>query len=203
MTQNIEPSIGDITTRDKVGLAGRSRIIWNACPECGHERWSSYSLYKKRDGKILCAPCIGRRTINQNNLRWWNESEHRDDCQCSRCADQWGENNPSWNGGKYTTADGYVNILVAPDSPYIEMADSKRYVAEHRLKMAQKLGRPLRKGETVHHIDGNRGNNDLGNLELWYTNHGHGVRVKDMLEDWARLYDYHCPGCECKECYDG
>jgi hypothetical protein len=73
------------------------------------------------------------------------------------------------------------------------MTDSRGYVMEHRYVIAQKLGRVLLREETVHHMDGNKQNNEIDNLELWFTNHGHGVRVKDMLEDWCRLYDYHYP----------
>ena len=35
---------------------------------------------------------------------------------------------------------------------------------EHRLVAEEKLGRPLRKGEVVHHIDGDYKNNDPDNL---------------------------------------
>jgi len=40
------------------------------------------------------------------------------------------------------------------------------YVYEHRLLMEQKLGRLLSQGEVVHHLDGNKQNNSLGNLSL-------------------------------------
>lgn len=53
------------------------------------------------------------------------------------------------------------------------MATQAGYVAEHRLLMAQRLGRMLRPGEVVHHRDGNRQNNDLANLELFQTNADH------------------------------
>jgi hypothetical protein len=49
------------------------------------------------------------------------------------------------------------------------------YIAEHRLVMAHFLGRPLLSKEQVHHIDGNRNNNDIGNLQLRQGNHGSGV----------------------------
>ena len=38
-------------------------------------------------------------------------------------------------------------------------------VDEHRVILAEKLGRPIRPGYIAHHIDGNRQNNDPDNLE--------------------------------------
>lgn len=37
-------------------------------------------------------------------------------------------------------------------------------VHTHRIVAEEKLGRPLKKGEIVHHIDGNKRNNDPSNL---------------------------------------
>lgn len=37
---------------------------------------------------------------------------------------------------------------------------------EHRVVAEQMLGRPLKKGEIVHHKDGNKHNNDPSNLEV-------------------------------------
>ena len=36
----------------------------------------------------------------------------------------------------------------------------------HRIVAEQKMGRPLQPGEIVHHIDGNKRNNDPSNLEV-------------------------------------
>jgi len=190
--------IGEIRPRNEAGLAGRSLVIWNACPGCGAERWSLLKLYKERGGEILCPSCIGKRTVNQNNLKWWNKGNHKDGCRCARCADQTGSNNPMWNGGISRQGD-YVTVKIYQDNPMFIMADTRGYVMEHRLVVAQKLGRPLRKGETVHHINGIKNDNRIENLELWFTNHSHGVRVKDILADWVKLYDYHCPSCNCEE----
>lgn len=45
-------------------------------------------------------------------------------------------------------------------------ADRDGYVPEHRLVMENKIGRYLNPKEVVHHKDGNRSNNKVGNLEL-------------------------------------
>ena len=37
----------------------------------------------------------------------------------------------------------------------------------HRIVAERKIGRPLRPGEIVHHIDGDKHNNDPGNLEVF------------------------------------
>lgn len=44
---------------------------------------------------------------------------------------------------------------------------------EHRLVAEQILGRPLRKGEVVHHIDRNRRNNDPKNLMIFASQAEH------------------------------
>lgn len=55
-------------------------------------------------------------------------------------------------------------------------------IFEHTLVMSNIIGRPLRKGETVHHKNGLRGDNRPSNLELRTTNHGRGQSVLDMLK---------------------
>jgi len=56
-----------------------------------------------------------------------------------------------------------------------------RAVQEHRHVMEQHLGRPLLPNENVHHRDGNKARNDIGNLELWITHQPSGQRVADLV----------------------
>ncbi len=72
-----------------------------------------------------------------------------------------GPNNPTWKGGRHVVR-GYV-MIYAPGSP---MANRGGYVPEHRLVMAELVGRPLESHEDVHHINGDRADNAPKNLKL-------------------------------------
>lgn len=88
------------------------------------------------------------------------------------------------SGGGCVEKNGYRTISVL-ETEADKRGRKSRQVLEHRHIMQQSLGRPLLPGETVHHIDGDRLNNMLENLELWRTSHPSGQRVEDHLR-WAR-----------------
>jgi hypothetical protein len=58
---------------------------------------------------------------------------------------------------------------------------------EHRIVAEQKIGRPLRKGEVVHHVDGDKLNNDPNNLQVMSQRQHmreHGIGVPGVRPDW-------------------
>jgi hypothetical protein len=93
---------------------------------------------------------------------------------------QTGAGHHAWKGGRIVMDDGYVLVLIGPDDLFYPMAQIKtrtsRYVLEHRLVMARKLGRILLDSETVHHVDdSDRSNNHIDNLQLRQGRHGKGA----------------------------
>jgi hypothetical protein len=84
-------------------------------------------------------------------------------------ADNSGEKNPAWKGGRRLDKTGYVMIR-KPQHPNARAG----YVREHRLVMEQKLGRLLLQKEVVHHKKRHdHSNNDPDNLELYASNGEH------------------------------
>jgi hypothetical protein len=81
---------------------------------------------------------------------------------------QRGDKNHFWTGGRHISR-GYVKIW----QPHHPCADSKGYVTEHRLVMEKKVGRFLLRTESVHHINGIKGDNRIENLILFKSESEH------------------------------
>lgn len=113
--------------------------------------------------------------------KYEQEHHHCVDCEkpiwrksirCSSCSYKNKRNRPS---RKWVNAHGYEVTRLSREHPYFRMGQefvNCSRVSVHRLVMAEHLGRLLTSDEIVHHIDGNRLNNNIENLEL-FTNAEH------------------------------
>lgn len=93
-----------------------------------------------------------------------------------------GELNHSWCGGRCIDHDGYVIVLAPAGHPYPRLSG---YIYEHRLVMESVLGRYLEPQEVVHHIDGNKSNNEPSNL-LLFSNNGEHIAHEWSDPSWAK-----------------
>jgi hypothetical protein len=142
-------------------------------------------------GEITTAPCIDCGKIRIVQLRNGKPTRER----CQHCANvlngkkspHFGakENHPRWNNG-ISQQEGYVIVLLTPDSPFYLMANSSGYVKRSRLVMAQHLGRCLSSDEHVHHINGDITNDRIENLQI-LSQKDH-ILIHSMK--WGRT---HCP----------
>lgn len=141
------PKFGDVARGVDVGLPhhGSHKIVWHACVDCGLGRW--VALRRGKPGSSRCYACSRNYPGRIKAIR--------------RGADHW-----NWKGGRSITAKGYIERWLDPQSAFHPMADKDGYVYEHRLVVAEHLGRCLTAEEEVHHRDGNKHNNELSNLQL-------------------------------------
>ena len=136
-----EPKLGELRRGRDLGRAdGTQLYVWHACETCGKARW------------IQC----------KNGLP---NSRNCPACHCRKLT-RHGAAHPSWKGGIHKSAYGYLKVKLSPGDEFFSMASKARWVPQHRLVMAQHIGRPLLKTEHVHHKNGFRADNRIENLEL-------------------------------------
>lgn len=103
------------------------------CPECGTDKNLITYPYAKFPG--YCRKCMYRKMRSK----------------------------PTWKGGRFIDADGYVRISGCQEHP---RANSTGQVYEHILVMEAVLGRNIVWPEQIHHKNEDRADNSLDNLEL-------------------------------------
>lgn len=149
-------------------------MIIVSCFKCKKDL-SIHNYRLKRTSKFFCSfkcregtPVGSKKTpklcqyCNQKEVR---QRAGRDVRYCSRICNGLAKRN------QFIIKKGYKRILKWGHP----RTDSKGYVREHILVMEEKIGRHMKPGEVVHHIDENKLNNHPDNLVL-FKNHNEHMR---------------------------
>lgn len=165
------------TSRALAGRTKSSRKIRVKCPECG-TAFLVYPRTLKRTKNPTCSrECNGKARGREwakhgakGRAAWTEASRVTYNEKMS------GPKNPAWKGGvTYIQKKGNyaaIKYVRAPEWAR-PMARKDGYIMEHRLLMAQRIGRLMTRTEVVHHLDHDPTNNDPTNLELWPSNGSH------------------------------
>lgn len=97
-----------------------------------------------------------------------------------------GPNNPRWGNGQKRSRKGYILMWLPDDHQFAEMRDVKGYALEHRLVVAESLGRPLLPEEVVHHRNEIHDDNRIENLELFENNAEHTRHHHEFYTSYER-----------------
>ena len=149
----------------------RKRVLVK-CPDCGVERLVILRP-TTANGISRCPSCNGTRR-----------------CSLGMPHGQ-GSQNPHWKGGRQIDSRyGHIKRWVDSSNPYFAMAthmnNGTGIIPEHRLVMAEHLGRCLTRQEHVHHLNGDKADNRLENLRL--------ISPTDHI-----LYDRMCAHCNLRK----
>lgn len=120
---------------------------------------------KKHYTFLICRGCGKKRPVSKALIQSISFSGLCLGCYRKKFA-KTGSDHYNFKGGKFETKNGYVQFFVSADHPFAVMRDCRHNIYEHRLVMAQMIGRPLTKNEVVHHLNGIKNDNRPENLEL-------------------------------------
>lgn len=159
----------------------------NLCP-LHYSRWLRHGnteiskrVFKYQDRECTLKLLNGKRCTNVINSKG----------MCMKHYNAWAKHGDPFAVWVKPPRDAKNYIPVSAHGHPNAMSDGK--ILEHRLVMSIHLGRALLPEENVHHINGDRHDNRIENLELWNTRQPAGQRIEDKVQWAVELLQTYAP----------
>jgi hypothetical protein len=137
-----------------------------------------------RDKKCLhCGIYFSKPKTRGWGIKKWSQTKF-----CSKTCQNLarsGNSSVLWKNGRHIDNAGYI-LLYSPNHSF---KNAGKYVMEHRLVAEKVLKRYLTRKEVIHHIDGDKTNNNIDNLFLFSNTSEHIIFHKSPYPLTSNLSD--------------
>jgi hypothetical protein len=172
---------GKLISELKNGSDKKVELMCDNCSKITITTYNNYTLSQRKNGFTGFTIC---RSCNSKNQGYKNKGKKPPN-KGKKFPELSGENSPVWKGGKFISSDGYMMINVGNNDSNIGW---KSYKKEHIHLIEQNINRKLEQNEEIHHINGNKLDNDISNLFL--TNKSDHRKIHNSLRDIGyKLYE--------------
>ncbi|HLD91364.1 MAG TPA: HNH endonuclease [Patescibacteria group bacterium] len=122
-------------------------------------------LINKYNEAYIYKKCISCGTLVWTSVK--HQKKYCNECRINKMKELRGSSASNWKGGRFQGA-GYTFLTIPETDPLYKYTDKLHpgKILEHRYLMMQKLGRSLESNEHVHHINGNKSDNRIENLDV-------------------------------------
>lgn len=149
---------------------GRTRMRKSTCESCWNE-FDDFHAYGSRNTRFCSWACYQEHhRIKPKECPHCGATFKPVSSSKQFCSKKCRYEAATTNGHRYVAGNGYVYIKLH-DHP--EAKSGRGYVLEHRVVAELKIGRRLRRGEAVHHLNRIRTDNRPENLEVVESNSAH------------------------------
>lgn len=151
--------VGYLVGVKPIGKNKKGQTMWLTKCDCGNE--ATIMIYNLLNDKrpTQSCGCLRREVVSKRMS---------------------GENHYKWSGG-----EGCIN-----GQGYVKFRHGElRGLLKHRYVYEQHYGITLTPNQNIHHINGDRLDNRIENLELWDTSQPSGQRIEDKIKFYFELVE--------------